>query len=145
MQTEIADRVNELTSVPANQPPLRKGQILRVNKNGLLFLEDLVSRQRFSSTFDRIRGYSGETARELGLRAGLQVEFTVIDGVRIETIDLTAGTTEPDLLKVSEVAQLLRVSERMIYNMIKRGELAHVRIGRLTRVPNGALKSFLGS
>ena len=44
-----------------------------------------------------------------------------------------------DLMTVSEVAGRLRVSRMTIYRMIDRGEIEHVRIGRIVRIPAAEL------
>lgn len=40
-----------------------------------------------------------------------------------------------DMLTVAEVADRLRVSRMTIYRMIERGEIEHVRISRIVRIP----------
>jgi excisionase family DNA binding protein len=109
--------------------------ILSVDNEGLACLED-ASGRRYAFTFDKIRGYHGETAREIGLRVGAHVYFEA-SGDQILWVDLSSA---PVILTVPEVARCLRVSERLVYNMIKRGELAHIRIGRLMRIPAEALR-----
>jgi excisionase family DNA binding protein len=52
----------------------------------------------------------------------------------------------PDVLKVAEVAQLLRVRKDAVYELIQRRELQAVRIGdsgRIIRVTRQALQAFL--
>lgn len=51
------------------------GVVIRVNRWGLGFIEECVSRRRFVFTFEKIEGYTGETLRELALRAGDRIEF----------------------------------------------------------------------
>lgn len=45
----------------------------------------------------------------------------------------------PRMLTVSEVAKRLRISKMTIYRMIDRGEIEHVRIGRIVRIPAAEL------
>lgn len=45
----------------------------------------------------------------------------------------------PRMLTVIEVAKRLRVSKMTIYRMIDRGEIEHVRIGRIVRIPAAEL------
>ncbi len=47
------------------------------------------------------------------------------------------------LLRVDEVAALLRVGRWTVYELIRRGELPALRIGRLVRVPRHALESWV--
>jgi excisionase family DNA binding protein len=49
----------------------------------------------------------------------------------------------PDVMKVPEVAQLLRVRRDAVYELIQRRELQAVRIGRSVRVTRQALQAFL--
>ena len=49
------------------------------------------------------------------------------------------------LLKVSEVAHLLNVSESHVYRLITSGELAAVRIGRSLRVKPADLNEFISN
>jgi len=121
--------------------PNRTGQITMINNDGLAFLMDPSSGQQYAFTFDKIQGYYGHTAREIGLTVGTHVHFE-ISGGEISCVQLPQLAV-PKLLTVPEVAGLLRVSERLVYNMIKRRELAHVRLGRLMRIPAEAVKSLV--
>ena len=47
------------------------------------------------------------------------------------------------LLTVPEAAQFLRISRNLAYDMIARGELPHIRLGRVIRVPHAALEEWL--
>jgi excisionase family DNA binding protein len=52
-------------------------------------------------------------------------------------------TTAPRvLLSVEEAAEQLSVSRTRLYGLIKTGEIASVRVGRLRRVPADALPQF---
>lgn len=42
-------------------------------------------------------------------------------------------------LTVYEAAELLRVHPQVIYRMIKAGDLPHLRVGRVYRIPRTAL------
>jgi excisionase family DNA binding protein len=46
--------------------------------------------------------------------------------------------------KVDEVAVLLRISRNAAYDMVERGEIPCVRLGRLIRVPVGAFHQKFG-
>ena len=50
---------------------------------------------------------------------------------------------EERLFKMTEVADQLRVSRMTVWNMIKRGELRAIRIGRLYRIPQSAVDEIL--
>ena len=52
-----------------------KGIIVEVANTGLGILEDQVTHQKFSFTFDKIEGYKGEKAGEFGLRKNTPVIF----------------------------------------------------------------------
>jgi excisionase family DNA binding protein len=45
----------------------------------------------------------------------------------------------PELCRVEEVAQYYRCSKGMIYEMVKRGDLPVVRLGRLVRIRRSSL------
>ena len=47
------------------------------------------------------------------------------------------------LLKVPEVARLLRISRNLAYELVARGELPSVRLGRVIRVPRQALEAWI--
>jgi len=47
------------------------------------------------------------------------------------------------LLTVPEVAGILRVSVRTVYNLLEAGALRGVRVGRAWRVPESALEEFI--
>ena len=53
--------------------------------------------------------------------------------------------TEPQrlVLKPSEVAEALAVSRGTVYEMIRRGEIPSIRMGRNVRVPRKALERWL--
>jgi excisionase family DNA binding protein len=50
---------------------------------------------------------------------------------------------KPDTLKVKEVAAILRCGKNQAYELIQRGEIRSVRIGRAVRVTREALEEFL--
>lgn len=49
----------------------------------------------------------------------------------------------PVLLTVEEAAAMLRIGRNTAYELIARGELPHVRLGRLIRVPRHALERWI--
>ncbi len=58
--------------------------------------------------------------------------------------DGVAGMEQkPETLKVAEVAAKLRVDPRTVYRMIDRGELPAIRVGRLIRIPTGAVNKLM--
>ncbi len=61
--------------------PRQTGTIVRVNPVGLAYTEDIKTKEIFSFTFDKIEGYRGESAEELGLIAGSRVVFSSSDGI----------------------------------------------------------------
>jgi excisionase family DNA binding protein len=48
-----------------------------------------------------------------------------------------------ELLKVPEVAECLRISEDLVYELVARGELPAVRLGRKIRLPAFGLKQWI--
>lgn len=47
------------------------------------------------------------------------------------------------LIRVTEAAEILGVSRGTVFNMIARGDIPIVKIGRATRVPVAALRSWV--
>jgi excisionase family DNA binding protein len=48
-------------------------------------------------------------------------------------------------IRVDEAARLLGLSRAMVYQMVARGELPHVRVGRAVIIPVKALEEWLES
>ncbi len=55
----------------------------------------------------------------------------------------TARRQEPDVYRAEEVAERLQVSKNHVYELIKSGQLRHVRLGAAIRVPRGAVEELL--
>lgn len=51
---------------------------------------------------------------------------------------------EPLVYKVEQVAQLLNVDRKTVYDLVKSGELRSVRLGRAIRIPKAAVREYLG-
>jgi excisionase family DNA binding protein len=47
------------------------------------------------------------------------------------------------LLTVPETAKLLRISRNLAYELVARGELPAVRLGRVIRIPRAALNDWV--
>ena len=47
------------------------------------------------------------------------------------------------LLTVAEAAEFLRVHPNHVYELIRRGELPHVRLGRIIRLPRHRLEQWI--
>jgi hypothetical protein len=45
----------------------REGRIVQINRGGLIFIEDVATKRKFVFTFDRLAGYEGQSAAEVGL------------------------------------------------------------------------------
>jgi excisionase family DNA binding protein len=56
---------------------------------------------------------------------------------------VTAGTSQPLVLSVREAAAMLRISKDLAYELIGRGELPALRLGRRVVVPTKALMQFV--
>jgi len=48
-----------------------------------------------------------------------------------------------ELLRPEEVAQILGIGRTKLYSMIRQGELPVLRIGRLVRIPQSQLDSWI--
>jgi len=57
--------------------------------------------------------------------------------------DALHTASEPRLLKVAEVAQLLRVSKMTVYRLITSGELRSARVGRSYRLTEDDVNAYL--
>jgi excisionase family DNA binding protein len=71
-----------------------------------------------------------------------------IPAARRPVDDAPAGDTDTpsrNLLTVTEVAAICRVSKMTIYRMLHSGELSHVRIGNSYRIPENAVDDILKS
>jgi excisionase family DNA binding protein len=55
----------------------------------------------------------------------------------------TAALDPQAVLKVQEVAAVLRCGINQAYDLVQSGEIRSVRIGRSVRVPRSALEDFL--
>lgn len=49
----------------------------------------------------------------------------------------------PEFLTAEEIRTYLRLGRSTIYELLRRGELPHVRFGRAIRVPKAALARYL--
>jgi excisionase family DNA binding protein len=62
-------------------------------------------------------------------------------------MDSTSNTTPPRrpcvMHTVEAAAQLLSISRTRVYSLIKTGGIHSVRVGRLRRIPDDALKEFV--
>jgi hypothetical protein len=58
---------------------MREGSIVYVNSSGVAIVEVPGSSERYGFAFDKIHGYRGEEAKELGLIEGRRVLFSVSD------------------------------------------------------------------
>ena len=47
------------------------------------------------------------------------------------------------LLTIPETAKLLRISRGLAYELIARGELPHIRLGRVIRIPRHGLEQWI--
>lgn len=52
--------------------------------------------------------------------------------------------TTRQVITVEEAATAMNVSKGSVYNLIRRDELEHIRIGKLIRIPITALSAYLG-
>ena len=58
--------------------------------------------------------------------------------------NLGAEASAGYLMTVQEAARVLRIGRNTCYELIRRGQLPHIRLGRLIRVPRHALMLWLG-
>ena len=56
---------------------------------------------------------------------------------------MSTGKIRPQVYTVAEVAQLLAISPRLVRDLIHRGELSALRIGRTYRIPRKVASAYL--
>ena len=54
-------------------------------------------------------------------------------------------TGRTQVFSVTQTAELLGISRTLAYELVARGELVHVRLGRRIVVPRHAIESLLGT
>ena|ERR1700694_144713 len=64
-------------------------------------------------------------------------------GPLLQQVSLRSTTTSPRLLTVKDVAQHLRISTTKVYELVYRGEIHSITIGRSRRVSPAALADFI--
>ena len=47
------------------------------------------------------------------------------------------------LLNVQEASELLGVGTALVYEMVRRDEIPHIRLGRLVKIPRQALEAWI--
>jgi excisionase family DNA binding protein len=57
----------------------------------------------------------------------------------------TALAELPDVLTAEEAAGFLQCSTWLVYDLVKKGQLAGLRLGRLVRIPKAELARFIGA
>jgi excisionase family DNA binding protein len=57
--------------------------------------------------------------------------------------DGTTAVVEPLLVKVDEAERILSLSRSTIYELLRRGELASVKVGAARRIPMTALRKWV--
>jgi excisionase family DNA binding protein len=62
---------------------------------------------------------------------------------RSAVLEGTADDKIPVLLTVSEVAGQLRIHKSVMYDWLRRGEIAYCRVGRLIRIRESDIVSFI--
>jgi hypothetical protein len=67
----------------------RHGQIVRLLVDGLAYIQESTTGVIYAFTFDKIEGYGGESAAELGLTLRTPVQFEQTEGV-ITSVRLAA-------------------------------------------------------
>jgi excisionase family DNA binding protein len=75
----------------------------------------------------------------------MSISFTMVLSMDMPTTTSNAITHDRLLYRVKEAAWKLDVSTSQAYNLINRGELEAVRVGRSVRVPARALEKIARS
>ncbi len=61
----------------------------------------------------------------------------------MSTVTATTAAAPEAVLRVREVASRLDVDQDTVYRLVHAGELRSIRVGRLIRVPESALRQFI--
>ena len=69
--------------------------------------------------------------------------MTMIDAYSFQNPVEQLGLDQTRVLRVSEAADMLRLSQAMIYALIKRGELTGLRFGKSVRVREVDLDAYI--
>ena len=56
---------------------LKNGVLLRVDGSGVGIVKDAASKKQYGFTFDKIMGYRGQPAANIGLCEGNTIKFTI--------------------------------------------------------------------
>ena len=67
-----------------------RGKVARVNRAGLCYVEEIDSREIYCFKFDRIDGYVGQSAKQLGLCRDSRVTFTTDAQRLVQSVELAA-------------------------------------------------------
>ena len=59
-------------------------------------------------------------------------------------VSAAAGWTAPKYLTVAEVAAVLRISKSTAYQLVSTGEIRSIRVSRIIRIPEPAVRDYLG-
>lgn len=63
--------------------------LTRVTQDGLAYFYDATAQKSFAFTFDKIKGYKGETPKELGLHPGSQVLVDLDEKKAVDSVVLS--------------------------------------------------------
>lgn len=89
-----------------------------------------------------IRGIKAEECPQCGEKVLNSEEVKMIQDIAQGFAEST--TEKPNILNVEEVANLLRVTEQTVYNMIRDGRLHPVKVGREWRFSKEEVDKVLG-
>ena len=92
----------------------------------------------------KVRRGSCELRGLRGVRA-LSRPAVAVAWQRMTGVDASGQPALEPLLCIEEVAQLLRISERSVYRLMHRGELASLKVGHRTLVEPQEVRQFIDS
>lgn len=66
--------------------------------------------------------------------------------MRVSTTDVyyQMFATYPDVVSVTQLAQMLHISERLAYRLIRERQIAYLKIGRTYKIPKINVIEYLG-
>ncbi len=76
---------------------------------------------------------------------GSQITPRDVSDLSLRQADQEVGRSAPLLVPAEEAAALLSVHRSTIYDLLGRGQLASVKIGRRRLIPRAALDEFIAS
>lgn len=60
------------------------------------------------------------------------------------TLNSTTFSNYPDVVDVEQMSEMLGISTKTAYNLLKNGSIQHIKIGRTYKIPKVSVLRFIG-